>query len=248
MSILQELTSITILVEAPEVPIELKKLFSGDVSSNFAKKALAKLWGGSRLMWHGQRFFANEELGPAYHGALKAATEYVNDGYTAEVEMDIDSTSQAKVKEPRADDEGEEDTEADGPIDLRFEVKFSDHDGGDRQECYLGYDGKRDKLYIGFDAWTSEEDFHTAFEKAFEKATGKEFNIDKSEHEVVFSKAWKQYQSESHGHWGLLFEITDEDGSFAAEEAMPPMQGGFYKNMYQIFKRQNKDVADLRLD
>ncbi|TXG76450.1 hypothetical protein E6P97_03480, partial [Patescibacteria group bacterium] len=61
MSILKELLA---LAEAPEVPVELK-----DVIAAFPKnhtKALRHLWGGKRLVWHGERFFDDGELGSAY--------------------------------------------------------------------------------------------------------------------------------------------------------------------------------------
>lgn len=174
MSILQELL---ILRESPEVPVELK-----DIVAAFPKhhgKAFSKLWGGRRLVWHGERFFDHDELGPAYQKAIDAAEEYINDGYEAEVNQIVRAEQLVSSMgndhdedEDQDDDQDDSYDQAEGSADFDWKAEFGDDQGGSRQECYLGYDPVRDKLYIGFDAWISEENFNSDFDDAFEKAAG----------------------------------------------------------------------------
>lgn len=240
MLLLQELLAIH---EAPEVPVELK-----DVIEAFPKhhgKALEKLWGGRKLVWHGDRFFDHNELGDAYQKSLDAAEEFINDGYEAEVHMHVNAE---QLVASHDDGEDEDNEQAPGSADLSFQAGLGDGDGGSRQECYLGYDPVKDKLYIGFDAWTSEDTFNEEFDKAFEEATGEEYDGDNEGHQEVFNAAWEEYKNEHLGFWGLVFEITHSGDTYQAEEAFPPMAGGFYKGMYNLFKRNHKNVIDLRLD
>jgi hypothetical protein len=223
-TILQEL--LTLLEEKP---IELR-----DVLEYFPKhhgKALEKLWGGSRLMWHGDRFFANNELGPAYEHSLNAATEFMKNDYETNVNMDI------------------EDSEGDVQS-MEFDVHFNPEDG---QECYLGYSPKHDTLLIGFDIGVSEDEFNEAFDNAFKEHHGEEHDMDHEDHQKIFSKVWEDYKRQKYNFWGVLFEITHGDNSqYVAEEAFPPMPGGFYgggpNGMYQQVKRHYPDVVNLRLD
>lgn len=227
MSIIRELIKLhdpMIGIMEADAPVELKAVI--DAFPKQHGKALQKLWGGRRLVWHGMKFFDDNELGEAYVKAEGAAEAYINDGYNTDVNMDIQGP--------------------DGDVEsLSFDAEFGDQEGGERQECYLGYDPKTDKLYIGFDAWTGEENFNEAFDKAFEEAHGTDHDPDDEEHAAVFKEAWDEYQSEGYGFWGIVFEI---DRDFTAEEALPPMPGGFYKGTYKLFKQQHPNVVDLRLD
>ena len=228
MSILKELLGLTdpdMLFEA-NVPIEL-----ADVIKHFPKhheKALSKLWGGQRLVWHGMPFFGDNELGEAYTKAEKAAEAYIEDGYNADANIDFDGeVDGAEISDT-----------------VTWDVTF---DKNEKQECYLGYDPKRDKLIIGFDAWANEEDFNEAWDKAFEGAVGEEFDSDNPEHEAIFKRAWDEYK-DGYGFWGLCFEISFNGGEMEAEEALPPMTNGFYKGTYKLLKQQNPNIVDLRLD
>lgn len=229
MSILKELLGLTdpdMLFEA-DVPVELK-----DVIAAFPKhhgKALSKLWGGKRLVWHGKRFFEDGELGTAYIEAEKAAEEYIGNGYNTDANMDIGGTI-----------DGEEYDDS-----MTWDVQF---ESDEKQECYLGYDPKRDVLYIGFDAWASDEEFNSAFDKAFDEMVGEEHDMDNDEHQAVYNKAWEEYKDGGFGFWGLVFEISLEGDEMVAEEALPPMTGGFYKGTMKLFKQQHPNVVDLRLD
>jgi hypothetical protein len=229
MSILKELLGLTdpdMLFEA-DVPVELK-----DVIAAFPKhhgKALEKLWGGKRLVWHGKRFFDDDELGAAYIEAEKAAEAYIEDGYNTDAHLDISGTI-----------DGEDYSDS-----MTWDVQF---EKDEKQECYLGYDPKSDKLYIGFDAWASEEEFNSAFDKAFEDMTGEEHDMDNEEHQAIFHEAFEAYKELGFGFWGLIFEITMEGDEMVAEEALPPMTNGFYKGTYKLFKQQHPNVVDLRLD
>jgi hypothetical protein len=231
MQLLQELLA---LREAPEVPVELK-----DIVAAFPKhhaKALEKLWGGRRLVWHGDRFFDHNELGDAYVKAEAAAEAYINDGYETEVNQEIEA------------DDLVDGSDAPGNADFTWMAGFGDQDGGSRQECYLGYDPVKDKLYIGFDAWVDEDNFNNDFDAAFKEATGLEYDSDDEQHHEVYNNLWQEYQSEGYGFWGLVFEITHNGDDYHAEEAFPPMAGGFYRGMYRQFKANHKAVIDLRLD
>lgn len=231
MSILKELLGLTnpdMLFEA-DVPIELK-----DVIAAFPKHhtgALAKLWGGKRLVWHGMKFFEDDALGAAYIKAEEVAVAYMNDGYTTDANIDFSGEI-----------DGEEISDT-----VTWDVEFGER-GTDHQECYLGYDPVHDKLYIGFDVWTSEDDFNSAWDKAFEEAAGADFDGDDTEHRKIFDDAWNNYKNEGMGFWGLVFEISYDGGKMTAEEALPPMTNGFYKGLFKLFKQQHPRVIDLRLD
>ena len=241
MSILSELIKLhdplsALLAEA-EAPVELKAVI--DAFPKHHEKALSKLWGGKRLVWHGMRFFSDGELGEAYTKAEEAAEQYIADGYNTNVEMTVDTSDFTPAD---AGDEDDDDDNDISDIEVQWDVEFKEDD---KQECYLGYDPKRDVLYIGFDAWSSEDDFNEAWDKAFEDATGEEYDGDNEEHQKLYDWAWEEYKSEGYGFWGLVFEI---DRDFNCEEALPPMAGGFYKGTYKLFKNNHPNVVDLRLD
>lgn len=230
MSILKELLE---LYEA-EVPVELQKLVASYPTHH--GKAIEKLWGGSRLVWHGERFFDHDDLGPAYKKAEEAALQKIDDGITTSTSVPIDATHYVA-------DIGKEDEET-GHADVEWEVEFERRDV---QECYLGYDPKKDKLYIGFDAGVGEEGFNDAFDDAFEEATGESFDMDNSDHYDIYEASRSEFNANKLGFWGLLFEITNHDGHYEAEE-IAAFPDGFYKGVYPGFKRAHKDVVDLRLD
>jgi hypothetical protein len=236
MPVLQELLALRdpLRLNEAEVPVELKAVF--DAFPKHHEKAFSKLWGGKRLVWHGERFFEDGDLGAAYKKAEEAAVAYINDGYNTDVNMEEDVSDIADM------DDG------DGQLDLHFDVEFGDQHGGERQECYLGYDPHKDKLYIGFDAWVSEDEFNSMFDSAFEEATGQSYDSDNEEHHNVFNNMWQEYQNEGYGFWGLVFEITNDHGEYTAEEATPALPGGFYKGVRKLFKSQHPNVIDLRLD
>lgn len=225
MSILKELLELNpaylVLEGAP--PIEISKIITLYPQAKL-KDALDRLWGTTSIAWHGKRFFDHNELGPAYQEAEDAAIEIIEDNYTAECNLDIDGNIDG----------------VDFSETVSWEAEITD-----QQECYLGYDVKTDKLYIGFDAWTSEDEFNTAFDKAFEGAVGVEYNSDDEEHVEVYNRAFKEYKSENLGFFGLIFEV---DSSGRAVDSLPPMAGGFYKGTYRLFKSQHPNVIDLRLD
>jgi hypothetical protein len=217
MNVLKELLQ---LREA-EVPMEL-----ADVIKFFPKKhgeALQKLWGGKRLVWHGMRFFDDGGLGEAYEKAEEAAKAYIADGYNAEASLEVELP--------------------DGEMaDVQWDALFEDDEV---QEVYLGYDPKRDVLFIGFDAWTSDDEFNAAFDRTWEEETGEEHDMDNDEHQEAYNRIWKDYQDQNMGFWGLCFEISAD---MKAEEALPPMPGGFYRGSFKLLKSQNNNLVDLRLD
>jgi hypothetical protein len=226
MKILKELLGLTNpdMVFEAEVPIEL-----ADVVAAFPKhhgKAFSKLWGTKRLVWHGKRFFEDGTFGPAYKEALAVTDDYIKDGYNTDANLDISGT---------VDGEDYQDT-------VTWDIEFSD-----TQEVYLGYDPKKDKLYLGYDAWATEDEFNSAFDKAFEEMTGEEFNNELPVHEAIFNEAWREFKH-NFDFWGLIFEISMDGDSMTAEEAMSPMPHGFYHGVFKMFKQQHPNVIDLRRD
>jgi hypothetical protein len=229
-----------------EVPIELEKWgrkiatsSASDKKSNlaFLNKLLQKHWGNTRLTWHGDRFFDDGDLGQAYAKAEAAAKQFVDDGYSTTYE----DSFYVDVQNPDDDNDS-----SSGEVELNIEVEF---DSEDMQETYLGYSPKFDRLYIGFDASPKhlEDDFNNDWDKAFEDATGVAYDHDNEEHAAEFQKAWESFNSDG-SLYGLLFEVTNHNGEYHAEEAWPPMKGGFYKHTYRDFKAQHPDIIDLRLD
>lgn len=231
MSILKELVSVndpTVMFEA-NVPVELKAIV--DAFPKHHGKAFQKLWGGQRLVWHGMPFFGDGEMGDAYVKAEDAAKAFIADGYDTEASLDI---------------EGDVDGEGEQQDTVSWEVQF---DPSNMQECYLGYDPTRDALYIGFDAWSDEQEFHDSFDEVFSRIFGEPYDGENDTHSMIFNEAWSQYKEEKLGFWGLIFEVTiDGNNEMTAEEALPPMAGGFYGATYALFKRQHAAVIDLRLD
>jgi hypothetical protein len=224
MTILKELLS---LIEAPQVPIELK-----DVIEFFPEnhgKALSKLWGGHNLVWHRMKFFDGDKLGPAYTKALKAAEDFIN----ADYDTIVDDTYLTMGKAGK---------------NFSTPIYFSERKNSFNREVYLGYDPVRDKLIIGFDADVNEEHFLTTFMEEFADLTGEEFDHELPAHKKVLDSSLKEYKQNGYDKWGLTIEVSDHDGSFSAEEGLDPMPGGFYKGAFKMLKRQNTHIVDLRLD
>lgn len=232
MQLLKELLS---LQESPDVPIELK-----DIVNAFPRqhgKAISKLWGTRRLVWHGMRFFDHKTLGEAYTKSEEAVEEYMD-----REDLNVELSFQLDASKIVVDNDEDDDAPGYADVEISHTLEYKD-----MQECYLGYSPKKDKLYIGFDAWGgNDEEFNEAFEKAFEEATGLHFDDSNEEHQEVYTDVWHEY-GES-GAYGVIFEITDVHGEFDAEPAMAVMPGGFYRGVYTKFKRTHSDVVDLRLD
>jgi hypothetical protein len=132
-------------------------------------------------------------------------------------------------------------------IHFKGESDSADIEVDGMQECYLGYDRKRDVLYIGYDAWLSDESIEKAFDTVYEYATGERFDADNDEHHEEFRK-WKSGK-EYPGFTGLLFELSTTDGKRFDAELMEDAPGGFYQGIYNKspeFKRLG--LVDLRLD
>lgn len=234
MLILRELLRLSdpLRLNEAEVPIELADLIKA--FPNKHGKALQKLWGGKRLVWHGKRFFDDDNVGDAYDQAEEAAKEALRSGDPISINVQVDAHDMPGLQEG-----------AQGSSEFDYTVELDPNQ--DIQEVYLGYDPKRDKLYIGFDAWAHDETTRDEeFDDAFKEATGEEFDIDNPDHYTVYNKMHNNMKDT--GFYGLLFEITDVGGEFNAEEAMPPMEGGFYRGTYPQFKRRNPHIVDLRLD
>jgi len=229
MSLLQELLS---LHEAPEVPIELKDLIKA--FPNHHSKAISKLWGGKRLVWHGDRFFDGHDLGPAYLKSIAAAHYEMKNGDPIEVNLPF------QVKASEDDEDGGHDITE---VDFTFHAEIEPRD---TQECYLGYDPKKDKLYIGFDVWLDENGLNEQFDKAFEDETGEQHDLDNEDHQATYQEVWDAFKK--HTMYGMVFEISHDGDEYTAEEAVAPMQGGFYRGTRKIFQHQHPNVIDIRLD
>lgn len=217
-----------------EVPVELRDLITAFPGKH--EKAIQKLWGGPRLVWHGKRFFDKDSLGDAYDQAEKAAKRAIKEGDPINIDVQVDADGMPGLSE-----------DAPGSADFSYDVEVDPE--RDIQEVYLGYDPKHDKLYIGFDAWADDEEQRDEkFDDAFKEATGEEFDMDNPDHYAVYSKMHKKMQDDHLGFYGLVYEITDHGGEFDAEEALVPLANGFYRGTYDMFKRQHPTVVDLRLD
>lgn len=98
------------------------------------------------------------------------------------------------------------------------------------QECYLGYDKKQDKLFIGYDVWMNDESIEQAFDEVYKQATGERFDADKKDHEESY-RAWKT-GGDYPGFTGLLFELSSKDGRTFEADLVQDSPGGFYKGVY----------------
>jgi hypothetical protein len=227
MVILRELLSSSktnALTEAV-VPIEL-----ADVIKVFPKhhpKALSQLWGTERLVWHGMSFFEDGEPSKALVQAEQTVKSYLQ-GYKTDVSVqfggELDGTEM----------------HSEVAIDINFE-------NSDNTQCYVGYDPKKDVLLIGYETLNDEEDFTRQCSKVFKDVAGESFDKENSEHSVIFDDACDTFKKH-YGSFGLCFEIYFSGGKLIADEAMPPMPGGFYKSTYRSLKRHYSHVIDLNGD
>lgn len=199
-------------------PVEVKDIVAGR-NPKFAKQYLSKLWGkDNRLVFNGKPFFG---AGDTVYDDIQSALKQALEDHTVEVNLPVQGT-----------DELDMDT-------FRFDAKVNDH-----QEVYLGYDSKRDALFVGVDAWISDEEFNDAWDEEFEKATGQEFDHGDPEHAAVFDSAWKAYQKM--GFYGILIELTGDpiDNGDIVEER----SGGFYAGIHRSASFKTFGLVDLRLD
>ena len=236
MKILRELLAIqkpqSFLAEEKEVELS-------DIIEYFPtqhKNAIQQLWGTDRLTWHGKKFFSGDELGDAYE-EIEGAAKAILPDVEVDAQLTIEPVYKSGVQEMDFD-----------PESLEWKVKF---EKDDVQEVYLGYDPKSDKMYIGFDAWADEAAFNEEMETSFEAITGEEYDYENEAHAAVFQKAWDNYQKAKMGMWGIVFEVTYDDGDMSAEE-MPQLTaaGGFYgsDSTYKQLKRAIPSLVDIRLD
>jgi len=100
------------------------------------------------------------------------------------------------------------------------------------QEVYLGYSPKEDKFYSGWDCWVTEE---------IENPDYDEDNEDEYEDEYT--------EESSNGNIIQSFKI--KNGKITDLETSTDLSGMFYNNKgsgYDILKKNNKDIIDIRLD
>lgn len=209
------------LLESEEAgPVEV-----ADIIRNFPsqhKKALQKLWGGPRLVYHGMPFFDEiyDKIGPVLEAAQKRV----------EVELSIQLDERlVQAINPKADWD-----------EFEFSSKVADG-----QEVYMGYDLKADSLYVGIDAWIDEEDFNSEWDKQFKRNMKEEFESDEPSHQKLFNAVHKQYQKL--GFQGVLFKLNKVGRSFKAVEVMTN-EKGFYQGTYKSGEFKSLGLVDLRLD
>ena len=210
------------LLEAEEAtgPVEV-----ADIVKNFPsqhKKALSKLWGGPRLVYHGMPFF--DEI----YDKLDAIIEKAQKRVEIEMEIDLDENLvDAIVKDAGWDT-------------FEYMAKVEDS-----QEVYMGYSPKEDCLYVGIDAWLDEEEFNEAWDKQFKRNLHQEFEYEEPAHEKLFSSTHKKYQKL--GFQGVLFKMTMSGKNFKASEVMSN-GNGFYQGIYRTGGFKSLGLVDLRLD
>lgn len=235
MSILRELINLQenaddIKVVKSNEPLELADIVEYFPSKH--KAVLDKLWGTERLTWHGKKFFDENNLGDAYVDAEEAVDAVFND---VRVDGGITISPVFKSGFPELDFD---------PDTVEWEVEF---DKNDKQEVYLGYDPKTDKLYMGFDVWIDESVYNEAFDEQFERIVGERFDDENKVHQEIARETWEKYNKSMQGFYGIIFEITHDDAAEELPQFTNP--GGFYGgDSYKEFKRQYPNVIDLRLD
>lgn len=216
MQLIQELLKLTEKVVDKDTPIELK-----DLVANFPSmhgKAISKLWGGKRLTYKGQPFFNGRETATVYDGAIKAAEKAMKN---LEVVLTVFHSNGKSI------------------VDQEYTFTGVD----ESQECYLGYDPKADKLYIGFDCWMSDEQYE------------KPFNDESSKPDLEAAGPWKKFSELNSRMYGVLFELTSTDGKTFKADCVETGRkvknnktiGGFYPGVYENIGQHVK-LVDLRLD
>lgn len=216
---LSELKLLEAADQAPPGPIELKDLIEY-FPGNYAK-AIQKMWGKDRLEYNGMKFFAKGALGEAYAKANGAVKAVMKEG---------DFTVPVLLAMPNG--------EALGMIEFEYDAHIDDS-----QEVYLGYSPENDQLYLGVDAWLSENDFNEEWDKQFKKNTRVAYDEEDEEHSALFHDAWKKYTN-MHGY-GVLFELSKD-----LERAEPVIesQGGFYSGVRKTPQFKQLGLTDIRLD
>jgi hypothetical protein len=241
MSILRELIKLQenaddIKVVKSNEPLELSDIVEYFPSKHTA--VLDKLWGTERLTWHGKKFFDANNLGDVYVEAEDAVDAVIGD---VSIDAGITLSPVYRSNLPELDFD---------PDTIEWQSKIGKND---KQEVYLGYDPKTDKLYMGFDAWIDEQDYNDAFDEQFERIVGERFDDENKVHEAIAEETWKKYTKSKQSFYGIIFEISYDEGSNSIDEALELPQftnpGGFYGgDCYGEFKRQYPNVIDLRLD
>lgn len=194
--------------------------------------------------WHGDRMVISHEKdhiadGPVYDKILHAVDALIEEGYETEVNQHIDAND--LVQANLEDDEDNGGHPYSGDAEFTWNAIFK---RDEMQFVYLGYDPIKDKMYAGFDAWISEDEFNNEFDPAFKEATGLDHDMDDEAHYEVFDRVWKDYQKQGYSMWGLVFEITP-GGEYRAEEAFPPLPGGFFRGLKKEFKANHRNVIDI---
>lgn len=211
---------LALLESADAAPIEV-----ADVIKNFPsqhKKALQKLWGGPRLVYHGMKFF--DEIYDQIDDVLTKAME------TVEVDISIPLDERfVHAINPKSQ-----------WLDFEYSCRVDD-----MQEVYMGYDPKSDSLYVGIDGWINEEDFNEEWDKQFKRTMREDFEHDEPAHNKLFADAYKKYQKL--GFQGVLFKLNKRGRSFKASEVMSNDKG-FYQGTYKSPDFKELGLVDLRLD
>ncbi len=202
-------------------PVELKDLFEPGRKEKFGAAYVKKLWGNPRLQFQGRSILGGddnlyEDINGIIDGILSGMDPI--EGYVPV--------------------EGTDELDMDG-----YEYEFT-VEKGDFQECYLGYDPKDNSLYVGIDAWVSEDQFNAGWDDAFRRATGERFDIEDDEHANVYNSAFKEYQKQ--GFVGVLIHLTGDpiDGGYIIEHK----PGGFYRGIKHTSAFAQYGLIDLRLD
>ncbi len=195
------------LKEADGAAVEIAEVVEN--FPNTKRKVVMALLDKGRLVWHGK-----EIMQDWYPEIEEAVATFISDGYTFDSSLDV----------PDGEDVLQIDWE--NTLDKR-----------EMEEVYLAYDANTDEMIIGYDVWTSEDDFNEGFDKAWgESGSG-------SDEDGVFAEAWELYKKQG-GSYGVSFRVKS-DGT--VEEDFPPMAGGFYKSVRKRIAK-NENIVEIRLD
>lgn len=231
MSILKELLALTEAERATRATVEINTIFAKakhDLAK--AKELLAFVERNGSGTWHGDRIVVNGdgllEDGPVYRKIDSAVKHFLKGDFEISIDQELDVSDLAGESAP-------------GHIELSFK---SEVDVQEANLVYIGYDPVKDKMYAGYDIWASQDSFDEAFDSAFEKATGIDFDIEDEEHYAVLDKLHKEF-NEKFMYWGVVFEVSNNGGSYQVDEALPAMPGGFYKAVQEVFLQHHKNVV-----
>lgn len=186
-------------------PVDIK-----DVVKYFPKqgdKAIHAFARKGRLQFGGKTLYdADYEPGAGLNKAIKAAKDAIDD---EEVEVRVGMAGSNE--------------------DFEFHSKVED-----ASEVWVGYDTESNELLIGFDCWTSEQDFNDAWDSQFEKNFDEEFNMDDYDHEKIFNKSRKEY-IDGYSMVGMLVIV---DSKYNARIEEMPGPNGFIRSIYKAIKSQ----------